>query len=334
MSVAGLCRVCLLLAVASMALAFTTPDQRKSRPFGASRQRILPCSHSNKTWVYSNSAKLALFILHAVAKLIEFRDTMKTVSPTWASALESWTCPTNASNSDSDCDPCGRDWWGNWDHMACRSTKTNYRHDTVPGDGIITHLHFSLTGVDGPPFHSICPIGAHLKEWDFKACHLNGTLPTWASSCLPAMEEYDLSRNYLYGEIPVDVANMTKMNQFKMQGNKLTGALPAELGSLPLLEWLRVFDNELSGSIPSDYAALAPRLTQVAIGGNQFTGNLYPFAETQLLNVNVTHLPKMCGMVPVGMAFASGFDLAGSPGLMLPCPDEVANGWPEPKFDF
>jgi len=148
------------------------------------------------------------------------------------------------------------------------------------------------------------------------------------------MEEYDLSRNHIYGPIPVDVANITRMNQFKMQGNKLTGPLIPEIGNLPLLEWLRVFDNEMSGTVPDEYAALAPRLTQVSIGGNGFNGTLYPFAETQLLNVNVTFLPGMCGMIPVGMAFASGFDLTGSPALGLPCPDEVANGWPAPKIDF
>ena len=207
-------------------------------------------------------------------------------------------------------------------------------YDTIPGDGIITHLHFSLTGVEGPPFPSICPIGAHLKEWDFKGCNLNGSLPTWASGCLLKMEEYDLSRNYLTGQIPVDVANQTVMNQFKMQGNQLTGPLPAEMSRLPLLEWLRVFDNQLSGPIPENFTALAPRLTQVSIGGNAFSGPLYPFAETQLLNTNVTYLPNMCGMVPVSIMFASGFDLIGSPGLGLPCPDEVANGWPEPPLGF
>lgn len=148
------------------------------------------------------------------------------------------------------------------------------------------------------------------------------------------MEEYDLSRNQIFGEIPLDVANLTKMNQFKMQGNKLTGGLLPEMSNLPLFEWLRVFDTQLSGDIPPSYASLAPRLTQVAIGGNNFSGNLYPFSEAQLLNVNITYLPKMCGMIPVGLMFASGYDIIGSPGLGLPCPDEVANGWPEPAIDF
>ena len=43
-------------------------------------------------------------------------------------------------------------------------------------------------------------------------------MPDWASSCLPAIEEYDLSRNHLSGAIPADVGNMSRMNQFKFQG--------------------------------------------------------------------------------------------------------------------
>lgn len=47
-----------------------------------------------------------------------------------------------------------------------------------------------------------------------------------------------------------------------------------------------------------------------------------------LQNGNITFLPNMCGMIPVGIMFANGYDIGGSPGLGLPCADEVANGWP------
>ena len=207
-------------------------------------------------------------------------------------------------------------------------------YDTVPGDGIVTILHFSQTGVEGPIPEEACPLGQYIKEFDFKVCHLEGQLPTWTPKCFPIIEEYDMTLNNLSGPIPAVLWEQQHMNQFKMAGNRLNGTLPPEFGRLPLLEWLRVFSNELTGPIPTNYTALAPRLTQVSLGGNKFTGNLYPFAETQLLNTNVTFLPQMCGMVPVGMMFGSGFDLIGSPGLGLPCPDEVANGWPVPPLDF
>lgn len=38
--------------------------------------------------------------------------------------------------------------------------------DSVPGDGYVTNIHFSLTGVDGlPPDVSVFN---YTKEWDFK----------------------------------------------------------------------------------------------------------------------------------------------------------------------
>lgn len=93
-------------------------------------------------------------------------------------------------------------------------------------------------------------------------------------------------------------------------------------------------DNLLTGTIPTSYSALNPTLTQVSIGGNLFEGNLYPFADAQPQNTNVTYLPHMCGMVPVGVLFGAGYDAYNSPGLGLPCPDEVANGWPDVPDDF
>lgn len=71
-------------------------------------------------------------------------------------------------------------------------------------------------------------------------------------------------------------------------------------------------------------------MTQLSIGGNGFEGNLYNFANVRAQNTNITYLPKMCGMVPVGVEYGNGFDLNGSPGLGLPCADEVSGGWPSP----
>lgn len=203
--------------------------------------------------------------------------------------------------------------------MACRSINTPYRFDKQANDGILTHFHFSLTGVEGPAqtVHDLlCPLGAHIKEWDMKASgppvvtvpqapgppvfsrpgladswlpspptslqvdNLNGTLPNSTATCLPKLEEYDVSRNKIVGTIPPQVrvgqgaaagchagcpacqaglltappsppvdppllglqlGDMPVVNQFKVQGNKLTGTLPPEFSKLKLLEWLRVF---------------------------------------------------------------------------------------------
>ncbi|KAL4421364.1 hypothetical protein ABPG75_010655 [Micractinium tetrahymenae] len=291
------------------------------------------------------------------------------LGPHWSGALESWTCPTppGKSSAGEPCDPCGsQQWWGNWEHVACRSINTSYRFDQLANDGLLTHFHFSLTGVEGPAqaLHDLlCPLSAHLKEWDMKVDNLNGPLPAGTPACMPRLEEYDLSRNHMTGTIPAELGSMPVMNQFKVQGNRLMGTLPPQLGQLRLLEWLRIFDNQLTGTIPDSYSALNGPITQVgegtlacrpgrlqaaplrlacttsrlrviSIGGNLFSGTLYPFSEALPQNTNVTLLPHMCGMVPSGILFATGYDAYGSPGLGLPCPEELAGGWPDVADGF
>ncbi len=43
-------------------------------------------------------------------------------SNNWVNVFETWTCPTNVTNTDDadGCDPCGRYYIGNWDHFYCR----------------------------------------------------------------------------------------------------------------------------------------------------------------------------------------------------------------------
>lgn len=75
--------------------------------------------------------------------------------------------------------------------------------DHVPGDGYVTNVHFSLTGVEGTPPREICDF-VHVKEWDFKVCNLEGNLPTYLGgnlSCLPVLEEWDFSRNHMTGAL-------------------------------------------------------------------------------------------------------------------------------------
>ncbi|KAL6767975.1 hypothetical protein ACKKBF_B37320 [Auxenochlorella protothecoides x Auxenochlorella symbiontica] len=267
-------------------------------------------------------------------RLVAFRDKYKTAGPHWEAALSSWTCPTPANNSKgSDCDPCGEGWWGNWEHISCRSTNTLFRDDHVPGDGYVTNVHFSLTGVEGTPPREICDF-VHVKEWDFKVCNLEGNLPTYLGgnlSCLPVLEEWDFSRNHMTGPIPESTGTIPRLVRLKMQGNHLTGSMPESMGDLKALEWIRIFDNELEGSFPDSYKNVNGRMTQLAIGGNKFEGTLYNFANVRAQNANLTYLPNMCGMIPVGIQFANGYDLGGSPGLGLPCPEEVAGGWPLPS---
>lgn len=162
-------------------------------------------------------------------------------------------------------------------------------------------------------------------------CNLVGTLPIDTALKLPHLEEWDFSRNHMVGTIPDGSGDIERLVRFKMQGNHLNGSLPDSWKKLSKLEWIRIFDNELTGTIPESYIDINSRLTQVSLGGNNFEGNLYPFRDVLVQNVNLTFLPQMCGMIPEGLLWGYGFDVGGSDGLGVPCSDEL-DGWPEPDL--
>jgi len=91
------------------------------------------------------------------------------VHTNWTKALASWSCPTNVSNSFGDssaCDPCGREVWGNWDHIACRGAPITYTKDAVPGNGEVTNVHITDYKVEGEvPLKELCSFQS-LREFD------------------------------------------------------------------------------------------------------------------------------------------------------------------------
>ena len=52
-------------------------------------------------------------------------------SVNWQDALKSWTCPTDPADSDGVCDPCSKDWSGNWEHIHCRGAGGRYGEGSV-----------------------------------------------------------------------------------------------------------------------------------------------------------------------------------------------------------
>jgi hypothetical protein len=72
-------------------------------------------------------------MLNADEILVAFRDAMiNRPGGNWSNALASWTCPTEPGNSISgECDPCGAEVWGNWEHIACRGKQLTFTKWTV-----------------------------------------------------------------------------------------------------------------------------------------------------------------------------------------------------------
>lgn len=255
-----------------------------------------------------------------------FRDAMlaRPGQVNWTKALASWTCPTNPRNSDGACDPCGYGVWGNWDHMACRGQRVSHDKYMVPGSGQITNVHITDYSIEGAvPLPELCPL-ASLREFDVDGGRLTGPIPTGFAQCFPELIELDLSYNSLTGTLPREIADIRALEQFKVEHNVLSGSIPPEYGTMPALSWLRLADNAFVGPIPASFAASAPRLHQLQLDGNNFAGNLSPLAQHSFINVGTDSNPQLCGMVPVGVRFAHGFNPYQTR-LGLPC--DAASGW-------
>ena len=82
------------------------------------------------------------------------------------------------------------------------------------------------------------------------------------------MANSPLSWNDLYGEIPVELAQMTQMEELHFTENSLTGQIPKELGQMANLKYLWLTGNSLSGTIPSELR----HLKKIGVNANNLSG--------------------------------------------------------------
>ncbi len=185
----------LLLALCGGALSFTDPEQgwhrdadrmrpqqRPKRPWGrwAATQKH-PGNAQNDLTHPSNAQTTPPPAAPPLAGrlLVEFRDVLSKRSSNWKNAFETWTCPTNASNSDAPCDPCGRYYIGNWDHFYCRGPSNGTGESGVGEyDGFVSNIHICDTHIDGPVPRELCAFH-RLRELDLDGGQLTGPIPEW-----------------------------------------------------------------------------------------------------------------------------------------------------------
>ncbi|SVC81923.1 uncharacterized protein METZ01_LOCUS334777, partial [marine metagenome] len=65
-----------------------------------------------------------------------------------------------------------------------------------------------------------------------------------------------LTTNYLSGEIPPEIGNLTNLTYLSLLSNQLTGEIPPEIGNLENLTTLKLYHNELTGLIPESVCDL------------------------------------------------------------------------------
>lgn len=106
------------------------------------------------------------------------------------------------------------------------------------------------------------------------------------------------------------------MTYFDLSGNYLEGNIPEEMGDLASLFFLNLSHNNLSGPIPSTLAKLS-QLQSLDLSSNQLEGPLPPHLSnlTKLSNFNVSFNAGLRGSIPQGPQFETSESYKGDPHL-------------------
>ncbi|XP_038691933.1 MDIS1-interacting receptor like kinase 2-like [Tripterygium wilfordii] len=115
---------------------------------------------------------------------------------------------------------------------------------------------------------------------------LTSTIHEFPFSSLRNLAYLDISSNKLYGSIPPQISQLTKLIQLASSDNQLSGNIPAEIGLLTHLEVLQLGNNRLRGSINQEIGKLKS-LNRLSLYSNNLEGPI----PTSLGSLsNMTHL--------------------------------------------
>ena len=107
-----------------------------------------------------------------------------------------------------------------------------------------------------------------------------------------------LDRNYLSGTLPAALGNLSELTELDLSRNQLTGNLPAVIGELSRLTVLKLDRNYLSGTLPASLGSLSD-LAELDLSRNSFSGGL-PSQLGDLANLKTLELSwnEISGEIP------------------------------------
>ena len=98
-----------------------------------------------------------------------------------------------------------------------------------------------------------------------------GTECTWFGvQCNPAQTtviRLDIGFNYLSGQLPIEIGQLTGLTTLRLVGNGLYGSIPTQIGQLTQLQNLYLYDNFFTGAVPAEIGQLTA-LQNIDVSGN------------------------------------------------------------------
>ena len=102
---------------------------------------------------------------------------------------------------------------------------------------------------------------------------LNGTFHDFSFSSFPHLANLNLSFNLFFGNIPLQIGNLSKLQYLDLGSNQLSGLIPPEIGKLNQLRRLYLDMNQLHGTIPPEIGQLS-LIDKLALCHNNLHGSI------------------------------------------------------------
>ncbi|KAJ0944564.1 putative protein kinase RLK-Pelle-LRR-XI-1 family [Helianthus annuus] len=174
-----------------------------------------------------------------------------------------------------------------WPHANVSDRHCNWTHIDCNEAGSVIGIHFYYDNLEGDLGSLDFSSFPNLVRLYLDDCGVEGSIPEQIG-LLSNLTELSLYWNRLKGDLPVSLANLTRLEHFDLSGNSFSG-------------------NNFSGNLPVSFVTLI-HLEHLDLSGNSFTGKL-PVSFTNLTHLKYLNLSKNQFSGPIPPAYGSMVNL-------------------------
>ncbi|OVA03763.1 Leucine-rich repeat [Macleaya cordata] len=184
-------------------------------------------------------------------------------------------------------------FWNMSSQLEYLNLSYNQLHGELPNflqstDAGSVRIHLSSNRFNG----RLPRISSNVEELDLSNNSISG--PISFLLCNPVnqmneLQDLDLSRNLLSGELPQCWFYWTSLVLIRLGWNNITGKIPSSIGSLGLLQSLQLPNNSFSGELPSSLRNCT-MLVKIDLGENGLTGRIPTWMGESLPGLMVLRL--------------------------------------------